>query len=132
MKGATFGLYAAEDILSVTGEVLIKKDDMIEMRATNEKGEISFTADLPVDGKYYLQEVSAPRGYATSDKKQEFTFEYEGDDKDTVSFDFAFVNEPTKVEISKTDITGGSEIPGAHLQVLDYAGNVVDEWVSEE
>ena len=49
-----------------------------------------------------------------------------------MSFDFAFVNEPTKVEISKTDITGGSEIPGAHLQVLDYAGNVVDEWVSEE
>ena len=47
LKGATFGLYAAEDILSVTGEVLIKKDDMIEMRATNEKGEISFTADLP-------------------------------------------------------------------------------------
>ena len=132
LKGATFGLYAAEDILSVTGEVLIKKDDMIEMRATNEKGEISFMADLPVDGKYYLQEVSAPRGYATSDKKQEFTFEYGGDDKDTVSFDFAFVNEPTKVEISKTDITGGSEIPGAHLQVLDYAGNVVDEWVSEE
>ena len=61
LKGATFGLYAAEDILSVTGEVLIKKDDMIEMRATNEKGEISFTADLPVDGKYYLQEVSALR-----------------------------------------------------------------------
>ena len=43
-----------------------------------------------------------------------------------------FVNEPTKVEVTKTDITGGSEIPGAHLQVLDYAGNVVDEWVSEE
>ena len=49
-----------------------------------------------------------------------------------MSFDFSFVNEPTKVEITKTDITGVSEIPGAHLQVLDYAGNVVDEWVSEE
>ena len=132
LKGASFGLYAAEDILSVSGEVLIKKDEMIEMRATNENGEISFTADLPVDGKYYIREVSAPRGYVTSEEKKEFTFEYEGDEKETVSFEFAFVNEPTKVEVTKTDITGGSEIPGAHLQVLDYAGNVVDEWVSEE
>ena len=132
LKGASFGLYAAEDILSATGDVLIKKDEMIEMRATNENGEISFTADLPVDGKYYIQEVSAPRGYAASEEKKEFTFEYEGDEKETVSFEFAFVNEPTKVEVTKTDITGGSEIPGAHLQVLDYAGNVVDEWVSEE
>ena len=97
LKGASFGLYAAEDILSASGEVLIKKDEMIEMRATNENGEISFTADLPVDGKYYIREVSAPRGYVTSEEKKEFTFEYEGDEKETVSFEFAFVNEPTKV-----------------------------------
>ena len=132
LKGASFGLYAAEDILSASGDVLIKKDELIEMRATNENGEISFTADLPVDAKYCIQEVSAPRGYATNREAKEFTFEYEGPDKDTVSFDFEFVNEPTKVEISKTAITGGPEIPGAHLQVLDFTGNVVDEWVSEE
>jgi len=77
LKGASFGLYAGEDILSASGEVLIKKDEMIEMRATKENGEISFTADLPVDGKYYIREVSAPRGYVTSEEKKEFTFEYE-------------------------------------------------------
>ena len=44
---------------------------MIEMRATNENGEISFTADLPVDGKYFIREVSAPRGYVTSEEKRD-------------------------------------------------------------
>ena len=36
----------------------------------------------------------------------------------------------TKVEISKTDITGEEEIEGAHLQILDKDGEVVEEWTS--
>ena len=38
---------------------------------------------------------------------------------------------PTRVKISKADITTNEEIPGATLRVLDKNGNVVDEWVSE-
>ena len=38
---------------------------------------------------------------------------------------------PTRVKISKADITTHEEIPGATLRVLDKNGNVVDEWVSE-
>ena len=38
----------------------------------------------------------------------------------------------TKVEISKTDITTGKELPGAKLTILDKDGNVVDSWVSED
>ena len=48
------------------------------------------------------------------------------------AFTFAFQNEKSKVEITKTDITGEKELPGAHLQVLDANGQVVDEWVSGE
>ena len=33
------------------------------------------------------------------------------------------------VEMSKVDI-GGNEIEGAKMQVLDYEGNIIDEWVS--
>ena len=39
---------------------------------------------------------------------------------------------PTRVKISKADITTHEEIPGATLRVLDKDGNVVDEWVSED
>ena len=33
------------------------------------------------------------------------------------------------VDMSKVDI-GGNEIEGAKMQVLDYEGNIIDEWVS--
>ena len=36
----------------------------------------------------------------------------------------------TKVEITKTDITGETEIEGAKLQVLDKDGSVIEEWTS--
>lgn len=36
----------------------------------------------------------------------------------------------TKVEITKTDITGEQEIEGAKLQVLDEEGNIIEEWTS--
>jgi len=42
------------------------------------------------------------------------------------------VNEPTTVELSKTDITTGKELPGAHLRVIDGNASLIDEWVSEE
>ncbi len=37
----------------------------------------------------------------------------------------------TKVQISKTDISG-KELPGAKLTVLDKDGNAVESWTSEE
>ena len=132
LKGAIFGLYTADAILSASGETLIDKDELIEQRATNANGEIAFTADLPVDGKYYVAEISAPGGYVTSGEKKEFTFEYLGSETQTASFEFAFENAPTTVEISKADVTTCEEIPGAHLDVTDKDGRVIDEWVSEE
>ena len=36
------------------------------------------------------------------------------------------------MELTKSDLTTGDELPGAHLKVTDEDGNVVDEWVSTE
>ena len=132
LKGAIFGLYTAEDIKSKDGKVLIEKDTLIEQKTTDADGQIFFIADLPIDGKYYLQELFAPNGYVNAGEKKEFTFTYEGSDKDLLSYSFTFVNEPTTVEVSKTDITTGKELPGAHLRVIDENANVIDEWISEE
>ena len=98
----------------------------------DEKGQIIFTADLPVDGKYYVKEIFAPDGFVTTEEVQEFTFEYAGEDQAEVSYDFTFENQPTTVELSKTDLTTGKELPGAHLKVTDSDGNTVDEWTSTE
>lgn len=42
------------------------------------------------------------------------------------------VDDTTKVQISKQDITTGEELPGATLQIIDEDGNVVEEWVSTD
>lgn len=132
LAGGVFGLYTSEDIKNAKGEVLLEKESLIEQRVTDEKGQITFTADLPIDGKYYVKEIFAPDGFVTTDEVQEFTFEYAGEDQAEVSYDFTFENQPTTVELSKTDLTTGKELPGAHLKVTDSDGNTVDEWTSTE
>ena len=130
LKGAIFGLFTAEDIKSVSGKVLLEADEIIEQKTTDENGRITFLADLPVDGKYYVKELQAPDGFVTTEEEQEFTFEYEGEDVTDVTYEFTFENEPTTVELTKSDLTTGEELPGAHLKVTDEAGNTVDEWTS--
>ena len=47
-----------------------------------------------------------------------------------MSYEFVFEDEPTTVELSKTDLTTGEELPGARLQLTDENGAVVEEWTS--
>lgn len=92
---------------------------------------IRYEGDL--NALWYVQETKAPVGY-TSGVTVRYLFDttYTDPDQPVQEFTFAFQNEKSKVEITKTDITGEKELPGAHLQVLDANGQVVDEWVSGE
>lgn len=132
LAGGIFGLFTREDIKNASGDVLMEADTLIKLKTTDENGQITFTADLPVDGNYYVKELYAPDGFVTTNEEQDFTFEYAGADQAEVSYDFTFENEATTVELTKSDLTTGEELPGAHLKVTDEDGNVVDEWVSTE
>lgn len=132
LSGAIFGLYAADDIVSSKGKVLLAKDTLIELKTTDEEGKIQFVADLPVDSRYYIKELAAPDGYVTDQEPQEFTFEYQGSGTSVAEYAFTFEDEQTTVELSKTDLTDKKELPGASLKVTDEDGNTVDEWVSKE
>ena len=132
LSGAIFGLFAAEDIVSSSGKVLIEKDTIIELKTTDESGWIHFIADLPISAKYYLKELYAPNGYVREAETQEFTFEYQGDNTTQAVYEFTFEDVQTSVELSKADLTDGKELPGASLQVLDSNGTVVEEWISIE
>lgn len=132
LSGAIFGLYAADDIVSSKGKVLLAKDTLIELKTTDEDGKIQFVADLPVDSRYYIKELAAPDGYVTDQKPQEFTFEYQGSGTSVAEYAFTFEDEQTTVELSKADLTDKKELPGASLKVTDEDGNTVDEWVSKE
>ena len=132
LSGAIFGLYAADDIVSSKGKVLLAKDTLIELKTTDEDGKIQFVADLPVDSRYYIKELAAPDGYVTDQEPQEFTFKYQGSGTSVAEYAFTFEDEQTTVELSKADLTDKKELPGASLKVTDEDGNTVDEWVSKE
>lgn len=132
LEGGIFGLFAKEDIKSTSGKVLIEADEIIELKSTDANGEIHFIADLPIDATYYVKELYAPAGFVNAEEVQEFTFEYAGADQEVVEENFTFEDEPTTVEITKSDLTTGKEIPGCKLKVVDENGDVIDEWTSTE
>lgn len=57
---------------------------------------------------------------------------YDEDVQNSMNFDVTVIpkHTPFKVSVSKQDITDHKELEGAHLQVTDKKGNIVDEWIS--
>lgn len=131
VEGATYALYAAEDITNKAGEVVVAKDGFVERGVTDNNGVITFEADLPL-GTYYVQETVAAPGYLLNETRYDLDCSYRGADVEMVAASVETTDEPITVEIKKTDITSGEEISGAHLQVLTKDGEIYEEWDSTE
>lgn len=92
-------------------------------------------------GEYVLKEIAAPDGYVIATDIK-FSVDIYGNVtvenvEATVTSEngnplIVMVDDTTKVQISKQDITTGEELPGATLQIIDEDGNVVEEWVSTD
>ena len=76
MKNISFGLYAAEDIVSASGTV-IPTDGLIEIITLSENGKATINTDLPF-GSYYVKELTTDKHYVLTDTKYPFTFSYSG------------------------------------------------------
>lgn len=129
LAGVKFGLYAAEDMENVRGEVILEKDAFIEAIWTDEAGEAKFTADLP-HGKYYVKELETIPGYVISEEILEFETDGTDQSKKVLELSGEMRNDFTKVDISKVDI-GGEEIEGAELTIVDSTGKEVASWTSD-
>ena len=130
VPGTVFSLCAGEDITNAGGDVLLEADTVIEEKAADAEGKLTFTADLPVGFSYYVKETAAAPGFTTMGEVQEFDIPSENMGRTAVPFVLCFENETTVVEFSKVSLTDGSEVEGAKLQVTDPDGTVVDEWIS--
>lgn len=82
IKNISFGLYAKEDIVSSSGTV-IPADGLIEIITLDENGTAIANTDLPF-GSYYIKEIAIDEHYILSDTQYPFTFEYAGQDTETV------------------------------------------------
>ena len=82
IKNISFGLFAKEDIVSSSGTV-IPADGLIEIITLDENGTATANTDLPF-GSYYIKEIATDEHYILSDTQYPFTFEYAGQDTETV------------------------------------------------
>lgn len=129
VQGAVFGLYAEEDILDLTGEVIVKAGEFLAKAESAEDGTIRFDIDHPY-GKYMVKELEATLGYLKTEETWFFDATYQNPELEVISLAKEIENQPTVVEITKTDITDDKEVEGAKLQILDKDGGIVEEWVS--
>ena len=148
------------DVVEITAEnkptsIAFSKEDLYgneiigaELQLIDENGEIiefwisdgenHIITNLTVGG-YTLREIAAPDGYIIA---TDITFTIDeygvvtvgGVTANAFTEDgipcISMVDDATMVKISKQDITTGTELPGATLQVIDKDGNIIEEWVS--
>ena len=81
---------------------------------------------LEVGKTYILTETRPADGYVTAESI-EFTVE-----DDFKSELHQMKDAPTKLEISKEDITTSKELPGAQLAIKDSEGNEIEKWTSSD
>ena len=81
---------------------------------------------LEVEKTYILTETRPADGYVTAESI-EFTVE-----DDFKSELHQMKDAPTKLEISKEDITTSKELPGAQLVIKDSEGNEIEKWTSSD
>lgn len=161
VAGAKITLYAAKDIMNYEDDIIVEAGTALKTVTTSKDGSVKLTMDLPiieattssapdevdpdfsqtvidgyrivgdVNSTFALVETQAPNGYASYPLAYLFDT-IASSDEPIMTFSYTFENEITKVEISKQDATTSEELPGAHLEVRDDKGNVIDEWISGE
>lgn len=94
-----------------------------EFETTNEE----YTSDELEIGDYTLRQIEAPDGVIVNDSPIYFSVG-ESNEVNVINF----VNDFTKVEISKKDMANSEEIEGAHLVIRNSSGEVVEEWTSSD
>ena len=106
-----------------------KNDIKGDFLKTDSKGYLKFS-DLEVG--IYLLRVSNYAKYEYVEATLITVPTYNEDVQNSMNFDITVIpkHTPFKVSVSKQDITDHKELEGAHLQVTDEKGNIVDEWVS--
>lgn len=125
-----------EELIGAEMQLIDSQDNVVDEWVSD--GTNHIVTELPA-GEYTLKEIAAPDGYVIANDIR-FTVDVYGNvtvenvDATAVSENgnplVVMIDDTTKVQISKQDITTGVELPGATLQLIDENGNVVEEWVT--
>ena len=123
---------SGEEIAGANLQIIDSKGEVVE-EWVSEAAAVHEIAGLKTGEVYVLRATVAPNGYTIA-KDVTFSIDAVGNvsSTGTVSADGILLVEfsGTKVKASAVDIANGRAIAGAHLQILDAADDVVEEWVS--
>ena len=131
LAGAVFGLYAAEDIQNYRGKTVVKAGTLIATAETTAETDTAgtskvrsavFAPDLPL-GQYYVKELKAPYGYATSNTRINVDASYRDDQREVISLTETVKNAPIRVQVNLMDYYTEVELDGAQMTVMDEDGN---------
>lgn len=147
VSGAIFEMYTDDDIYNANGDKIFSAGDLVATSPeTNEDGYTYFDVDIPIRGENYkneeythidstinsgnftIVEVQAPDGYYLNKDEMHVSFTYDGEVVEVLDSECKDV--PTTMYVSKRELTGDDELPGATLTIKDKDGNVIREWVS--
>ena len=120
-----------EEIAGATIQIVDAEGNVVEEWVSTEEAHV--IEGLKTGVEYTLKETAAPDGYTVA-AETTFTIDEKGNVTTTasVSSDGTLLVEDakTKISVSKVDIADGEELEGAHIQIIDSEGNVVEEWDS--
>lgn len=86
------------------------------------------TSPLIPFGEWVIFESEPAIGYLPSEEQQVAII----DANTTETLTFTFQNKPTEVVITKTDLTTGTPVPGATIEIYDADGNVVYSGITSQ
>ena len=117
LEDVEFGLYANEDIIAPTGEVLYKQDELVSNVTTNENG-YAVVKNLEL-GKYYIKELNTLDNFILDTNKYEFELAYKDQYTEIVSVSFDIDNylQKGKLEFTKTDISTSNPLPNTKIEI---------------
>ena len=142
LEGVKFRIFSSTDASSPeelqeaarkfrSGENKTAIDTYGEEYTTDENGQIH-VEELQHNTTYYIYETATLPGYNLDTGIYDFTVDNDGLIDGASSYTLKISNVPNLVEISKKDITGKEELPGATLTLTREDGSLVETWVSEE
>ena len=133
-----FTLAADEDIQDPSdGSILVHKGDpacdiygrKVGVFHLDKNGD-AVVRELPL-GMYSLQETYVPEGLVRNDEVIKVDLCGKKGEPLVAHFDLELTNKPTRIELSKKDVSGDEELPGARITIIDAeTGKVVDRYVS--
>lgn len=122
LSGAVYGVYNS-NAADKNGNLF--DSDKVDTLTTGSNGK-ALSKEFE-NGTYYIQEITPPTGYVRDKTIYPVTINA---DSENFVVKVTRTDKPISTEISKTDITGQNELPGAKLNVTDSNGKVVEEWTS--